>query len=146
MYQVELKQAPEQRYMSRTREHVPQEEVEDFVLSTLRELAATHEPTDAPFTVYHGLAPNGDDDAEPTISPVEVCLPTPEGDRTLAAAEVAFTLARGEQCHYPQIVAAYDAVWEWVKEHGRDFAGPPREIYQFGPGEERVFEIAWPLR
>jgi effector-binding domain-containing protein len=55
-------------------------------------------------------------------------------------------VARGEQCRYPQIVAAYDAVWEWAKEHGRDFAGPPREIYRFGPGEERVFEIAWPLR
>src|SRR5918912_850 len=136
MFEVTLKQTPEQRYVSRTREHVPQEEVEEFVISSLRDLASAHEPADAPFTVYHGLAPNGDD-AEPTISPVEVCLPT---------AEIASTIARGEQCRYPQIVAAYDAVWEWAKEHGRDFAGPPREIYRFGPGEERVFEIAWPLR
>src|SRR5919201_2657426 len=146
MFEVTLKQTPEQRYVSRTRELVPQEEVEDFVISSLRELAAPHEPADAPFTVYHGLGPNGDDDAEPTISPVEVCLPTGEGDRTLPAGEVASTTARGEQCRSPQIVAAYDAVWEWAKEQGRDFAGPPREIYRFGPGEERVFEIAWPLR
>jgi hypothetical protein len=69
MFEVTLKQTPEQRYVSRTREHVPQEEVEEFVISTLRELAAAHEPSDAPFTVYHGLSPNGDDDAEPTISP-----------------------------------------------------------------------------
>lgn len=146
MFEVTLKQTPEQRYVSRTREHLPQEEVEDFVISSVRELAAAHEPADVPFTVYHGLGPNGDDDAEPTISPVEVCLPTLAGDRTLPAAEVASTVARGEQCRYPQIVAAYDAVWEWAKEQGRDFAGPPREIYRFGPGEERVFEIAWPLR
>jgi DNA-binding transcriptional MerR regulator len=146
MFEVTLKQTPEQRYVSRTREHVPQEEVEEFVISSLRDLTAAHEPSDAPFTIYHGLSPNGDDDAEPTISPVEVCLPTIAGDRTLPAAEVAFTLARGEQCRYPQIVAVYDAVWEWAKEHGREFAGPPREIYRFGPSEERVFEIAWPLR
>jgi DNA-binding transcriptional MerR regulator len=147
MYEVTVKQTQEQRYVGRTREHVPQEEVEEFVISTLRELAAEHEPADPPFTVYHGLGPDGgDDDAESTISPVEVCLPTAEGDRTLPAGEVASTVARADQCRYPQIVAAYDAVWEWAKEQGRDFAGPPREIYRFGPGEERVFEIAWPLR
>ena len=146
MFEVTVKQTPEQRYVSRTREHVPQEEVEDFVISTLRELAAAHEPADAPFTVYHGLGPNGETEAEPTISPVEVCLPTLVGDRTLPAAEVASTVARGEQCRYPQIVAAYDAVWEWAKERGRDLAGPPREIYRSGPNEERVFEITWPLR
>ena len=146
MFEVSLKQTPEQRYISRTREHVPQEEVEEFVISTLRELEAAHEPSDAPFTVYHGLGPDGEAQDEPTISPVEACLPTVAGDRTLPPAEVAFTVTRGDQCRYPHIVGAYDAVWEWAKEHGRDFAGPPREIYGFGPGEERVFEIAWPLR
>ena len=145
MYDVTLKQTPEQRYVSRTRDHVPQEEVEEFVITTLRELAAAHEPTEAPFTLYHGLGPNGEAE-EPTISPVEICLPTADGDRTLPAAEVAFTVARGDRCRYPHIVGAYDAVWEWAKEHGCDFAGPPREIYRAGPGEARVFEIAWPLR
>ena len=148
MYDVSVKQEPKQRYVSRTRDHLPQEEVEAFVIGTLRELAAAHEPADAPFTLYHGLDPNGEAaaEAELTISPVEVCLPTADGDRTLPAAEVAFTVARGAQCRYPQIVGAYDAVWEWAKEHGRDFAGPPREVYRSGSEEERVFEIAWPLQ
>ena len=146
MYHVELKQEPEQRYVSRTRDHLPQEEVEEFVIVALRELAEAHEPTGAPFTVYQGLGPDGEGAAEPTISPVEVCLPTVEGDQVLPAAEVAFTVARGDQCRYPHIVGAYDAVWEWAKEHGRDVAGPPREIYRSSAGEERAFEIAWPLR
>lgn len=146
MYDVSLKQAPEQRYVSRVRDHVPQEQVEEFVVTALRELGATHEPADAPFTLYHGLSPKGEAEAEPTISPIEVCLPTAAGDRTLPAAEVAFTTARGDQCRYPHIVGAYDAVWEWAKEHDRELAGPPREIYRFGPGQEPEFEIAWPLR
>src|SRR5919202_2615518 len=44
MYHVELKQEPEQRYVSRTRDHLPQEEVEEFVIVALRELAEAHEP------------------------------------------------------------------------------------------------------
>jgi DNA-binding transcriptional MerR regulator len=147
MYDVSVKQAPEQAYVSRTEEDLPQERVEEFVISALRELAREHEPADAPFTLYHGLAPDGGDGGEVTVSPVEVCLPTADGDRVLPAAEVAFTVARGDdRCRYPQIVAAYDAVWEWAREHGRELEGPPREIYRFRAGEERVFEIAWPLR
>ena len=147
MFEVSVRQAPEQAYVGRTAEDLPQERVEEFVLSTLRELAAEHEPADAFFTLYHGLAPDADDAGEMSIAPVEACLPTAGGDRVLPAAEVAFTVARGDdRCRYPQIVAAYDAVWEWAKEHRRELAGPPREIYRFRAREERVFEIAWPLR
>ena len=146
MYDVSVKQAPEQVYVSRTEEDLPQERVEEFVISTLRELAGEHEPSSWPFAVYHGLDPDADGDGE-GIGPVEVCLPTRDGDRVLAAAKVAFTVAHGnDRCRYPQIVAAYDAIWSWAKEHGRELAGPPREIYRFRAGEERVFEIAWPLR
>jgi DNA-binding transcriptional MerR regulator len=144
MYEVKVRRAAEERYASKTREHVPQEEVEEFVIGSLRELAQAHEPAGHPFTLYHGLAP-GYESEEGGISPVEACLPARDGDLTLPASEVAYTIARGAQCRYPQIVGAYDAVWEWAREHGRELAGPPREIYRFSAGEERVFEIAWPI-
>lgn len=145
MYEVDVKRVDEQRYAGRT-EDVPQERVEEVVISTLRELAREHEPAGWPFAVYHGLAPDADA-AEEGVGPVEVGLPAEDGDRVLPAAEVAFTVARGnDRCRYPQIVAAYDAIWSWAKEHRRELAGPPREIYRFRAGEERVFEIAWPLR
>jgi DNA-binding transcriptional MerR regulator len=145
MYEVSVRQVEEQRYVGRTAD-VPQEGVEELVVSTLRELAHEHEPAGWPFSVYHGLAPEAEA-AEEGVGPVEVCLPASDGARVLPAAEVAFTVARGnDRCRYPQIVAAYDAIWTWAKEHGRELTGPPREIYRFRGGEERVFEIAWPLR
>ncbi|HEX6702899.1 MAG TPA: MerR family transcriptional regulator [Gaiellaceae bacterium] len=143
MYEVKVRRAGEERYASWT-DRVPQEQVEEFVIASLRELASEHEPAGHPFTLYHGLAP-GNEGEEAEIGPVEVCLPARDGDRTLPEGEVAYAIARGDQCRYPQIVGAYDAVWEWAREHGRDLAGPPREIYRFEAGEERVFEIAWPL-
>lgn len=144
MFEVKVKRAAEVRYAGRTRDRVPQEEVEDFVIGSLRQLADEHAPAADPFTIYHGLAPEREGE-EVELGPVEVCLPAEDGDRELPAVEVAYAVARGEQCRYPQIVAAYDAVWEWAREHGRELDGPPREIYRFGAGEERVFEIAWPL-
>ncbi len=79
---------------------------------------------------------------------MEVGVPTAAGDRELPAAEVAFTVARGDQTKFPDIIGAYDAVAEWVAQNGRELAGPPREIYLSDPatGEEPVMEIAWPLR
>jgi effector-binding domain-containing protein len=39
-------------------------------------------------------------------------------------------------------------VASWVKEHGRQLAGSPREIYHSDrhKGEQDRFEIAWPIR
>ena len=133
MYEVHVRRADEERYGSRTRAAVRPEEVEDFVVSALRELARDHEPEGHPFTIYHGLAP-GNEQEEVEIGPVEVCVPARDGDRTLPAVEVAYAVARGEQCRYPPIVGAYDAVWEGAREHGRELAGPPREIYRFDAG------------
>jgi DNA-binding transcriptional MerR regulator len=147
MYDVDVKHAPELRYVSRTREELSQDEVEGFVITSVRELMGEREFAGLPFTIYHGLAPEaGERGDEGRIDPVEVCVPAADGDRTLPAAEVAFTHAHGAQCRYPEIVGAYDAVWDWARANRRELAGPPREIYGFEPGEERVFEIAWPLR
>lgn len=141
MFKVETKRIQPQPYVSRTRKvRVP--ELERFINETIGELWEAHRPTGSAFTIYHGEVNEEDD------GPVEVCVPTAAGDKRLPAGEVAFTIATGEQCRFPEIIGAYDAVAAWAKSHGRDLAGPPREIYHSDPhaGEENRFEIAWPIR
>ena len=141
MFQVQVKQVDEQRYVSRTkRVHV--RDLERFIVTTIDELAQDATPSDHAFAIYHGEVNNDDD------GPVEVCVPTRGGDRRLPAGQVAFTIATGEQCRFPEIIGAYDAVARWAKENGREFDGPPREIYRFDParGEEPRMEVAWPVR
>ena len=52
---------------------------------------------------------------EEADGPVEVALPTADGDRELPATEVAFTVAEGEDTKFPAIIGAYDAVASWAK-------------------------------
>jgi effector-binding domain-containing protein len=73
-------------------------------------------------------------------------MPKTSADKRLPAGEVAFTEIRGSQCDFPEILGAYEAVFRWAKEHGREVDGPAREIYRNGMGEELHMEIAVPLR
>lgn len=141
MFKVETKEVEAQPYIGRTKKvRVP--ELERFINETIGELWKSTEPTGSAFTLYHGEVNEEDD------GPVEVCVPTADGDKRLPAGEVAFTIATGDQCRFPDIIGAYDAVARWAKENGRELAGPPREIYHSDPhkGEEDRFEIAWPIR
>ena len=141
MFQVQTKQVEAQPYVSRTkRVRVPK--LETFITQTIDELWKANQPTGSAFTLYHGEVNEEDD------GPVEVGVPTADGDKRLPAGEVAFTIATGDQCRFPDIIGAYDAVAHWAKESGREFAGPPREIYHSDPdaGEQARFEIAWPIR
>jgi DNA-binding transcriptional MerR regulator len=141
MFEVDTKQVEEQRYVGRTgRVRVP--ELERFIVATIAELSRAHEPVDYAFTLYHGEVNEEDD------GPVEVCVPTADGDRTLPGGEVAFTVATGGQCEFPEIIGAYDAVASWAASQGRELHGTPREIYRWDPakGEEPRMEIAWPIR
>lgn len=139
MFEVQTKAIEEQRYVSRTkRVRVP--ELEPFIIETIRELS-NGSRQGAPFTLYHGQVNDTDD------GPVEVCVPDADGDKTLGAAEVAFTVATGSQCDFPEILGAYDAVAHWAKAQGRELAGSPREIYVGEvAGPEARLEIAFPLR
>jgi DNA-binding transcriptional MerR regulator len=137
MYDVLTRQAGEQRYVSRTK-RVLVPELEPFIVDTFRELGRGQ--ADAPgFVLYHGAVNNEED------GPVEVCVPSADGDRRLPAGEIAFTEIRGEQCQFPQILGAYEAVYRWAKEHGREASGPAREIYLRGPGGDEQLQIAVPL-
>ena len=134
MFEVQTKQVPEQRYVSRsTRTRI--DGLEPFISGSLAELSREVAAAGAPFVIYHGTVNEEDD------GPVEVCLPTAQGDRVLAGGEVAYTGVPETHQLFPQILEPYDAIWSWAKENGRQLDGPPREIY-----EEGQWEIAWPLR
>jgi DNA-binding transcriptional MerR regulator len=137
MYDVLTKQVDEQPYVSRTK-HVLVLDLEPFIVDAFRELG--RDAAGAPgFVLYHGAVNNDED------GPVEVCVPKVDGDRRLPAGETAFTEISGEQCQFPQILGAYEAVYRWVKEHGREASGPAREIYLRGPGGDEQLQIAVPL-
>ena len=126
-----------QRDVSRTK-RVLVPELDMFLSTTLEELADSD--FGPAFTLFHGPV-NHDEDG-----PVEVCAPTTNGDKRLPAGEVAFTEISGSQCQFPEILGAYEAVYRWAKEHGREPNGPAREIYRGDPAEELRMEIAVPLR
>ena len=138
MYDVVTKRVEEQPYVSRS-SRVYVGDLERFIHDTFAELGEP-EGGGRPFTLFHGPVNHEED------GPVEVCVPKAEGDKRLPAGEVAFTAIRGDQCNFPEILGAYEAVYRWAKEHEREAAGPAREIYLNGPDEELQMEIAVPLR
>jgi DNA-binding transcriptional MerR regulator len=138
MYDVLTKHVDEQPYVSRSK-RVLVRDLETFIVRTFRELGSDGAPA-PPFVLYHGPV-NAEEDG-----PVEVCVPRDGGDKHLPAAEVAFVEISGEQCQFPQILGAYESVYRWAKEHGREPEGSPREVYLSGPGPDERLEIALPLR
>jgi effector-binding domain-containing protein len=137
MYDVLTKRVDEQPYVSRSK-RVRIRELVPFILEGFNELGDAE--GGQPFVLYHGAVTTEDD------GPVEVCMPKTSADKRLPAGEVAFTEIRGSQCDFPEILGAYEAVFRWAKEHGREVDGPAREIYRNGMGEELHMEIAVPLR
>jgi DNA-binding transcriptional MerR regulator len=136
MFEVEVQKAPAQRYVSRTR-RVRIEELEPFIIETIRELREG--ASGAPFAVYHGEV------NELSDGPVEVGVPRSDGDKLLPAGELAVTTAEGDECDFPHILGAYDAIARWAEEHGRKLDCSPREIYLNGDDEPLRMQVAWPL-
>lgn len=90
------------------------------------------DPAGPPFVIYHAFGPAGMD--------AEVCVPIAspvaatgavEG-RVLPAMTVARTLHVGP---YEALGGAYDAVTDWIRGRGSELAGPMRERYLNGPGD-----------
>jgi hypothetical protein len=133
VFDVKVKTEPERTYESVSKE-IASTEIDAFVHESIARLREAHAPAGDPFSLYMGC---DKDDAQL----VEVCLPTAAGSKTLPGGDVAYTVARGSECDYPEILGAYDAVSTFVADSGRSFAGPPREIYR---GEAEL-EIAFPL-
>jgi DNA-binding transcriptional MerR regulator len=138
MYDVVAKRVDEQPYVSKSR-RVHVRELEAFICDTFEDLGYDGAPA-PPFVLYHGAVTNEED------GPVEVCVPQADGQERLPAGEVAHTQISGAQCQFPEILGAYEAVYRWAKEQGREPSGPPREIYFNRIGEPLQVEIALPLR
>jgi effector-binding domain-containing protein len=138
MFEVEVKQVPAQRYSSRTA-NVRVQELPPFIGEAIGALAAAG-MDGPPFAIYHGQVNETDD------GPVEVGVPQAGGDKELPAGEVAYTTVTGDDCAFPQILGAYDAIVRWVEANGREFAGSPREVYLSRPDEPLHWEVVWPLR
>jgi DNA-binding transcriptional MerR regulator len=137
MYDVLTKRVDEQTYVSRS-QRVFVRDLERFITKTFDELGPSDDGP--PFVLYHGPVNTEED------GPVEVCVPRQDGDKRLPGGEVAFTEISGGQCDFPEILGAYESVYRWAKENGREPDGSPREIYLGRPDEELSMEIALPLR
>lgn len=62
---------------------------------------------------------------------------------TLPGGKVAVTVHRGA---YDAIGKVYAELARWITAEGLVTAGPPREVYLSGPGQEPVTELIWPVR
>jgi DNA-binding transcriptional MerR regulator len=155
-YEVRVKDVPEQPVLSIT-QNTGIDGLEPFIDRALAALyahlrEAEQEPAGPALGIYHGPVNEEDD------GPVQVCVPLAApldgtGDirpDMLAGATVAYVLTPRKDGQFPEVLAGYDAIWDWAKANGHELTAPPREIWLADPraegdAEEPVFEIAWPL-
>lgn len=143
---VEVKTVDPQPIISLT-QRVKVDQLDLFIRDSVERLTAQAQQaaSGVPFGIYHGPI-NHDDDG-----PLEVCLPvqgtvaTSDGvqARALPGGTVASVMMQGEQCQFPAVLQGYDAVYDWVREHGYTASEAPREIWHDGPEH---MEIALPFR
>lgn len=132
---VQVRSSEPQQVVSVTR-RTKVDQLEHIIMGsvgTLNELAAAQgtEHAGVPFVIYHGRVDENED------GPIEVCLPVrapvsvADGveAKQMPAAQLAFVDVAGEQCEFPAIMQAYDAVYDWVIQNGYQQDGSPWEIY-----------------
>jgi effector-binding domain-containing protein len=86
-----------------------------------------------------------------------VCVPI-RGDASAEDASIrhepehheAYVRITKAQVEFPQILSAYDAVSQWITEHGRTIDGAPREVYftdfMAAKPTDDVADVAFPIR
>lgn len=147
--EVAVKEIPTQPIISITRRHTAhglgKQQEQD--IGALFALAAEQglSPQGAPFGIYHGPVSETED------GPVETCLAVSgradgQGEieaKQLEGGQAACVVITGEQCHYPELLAAYDAAADWIQKNGFESSQPPREVWYTGPGPDAKWEIMW---
>ena len=147
--EVVVKDIPTRQIISITRRHTvdglgKQEEQDIGALFSLAKDCGARS-LGAPFGIYHGPVSEQED------GPVETCLAV-EGTVTprdlikvkqFEGGKAACVTIYGEQCHYPELLGAYDAAADWIQRNGFETAGAPREVWYTGPGPDAKWEIAW---
>ncbi|MFI8203855.1 MerR family transcriptional regulator [Streptomyces sp. NPDC085937] len=162
-FTVDLVDVPEQVVVTESR-HVLADELPAWIGASLGRLEegarACGGVTGAPFVVYHAEVSVESD------GPAEACVPVADAAAARAWAEErgrargttvrvepAMRLARTRitkaQVAHPQILAAFEAVEEWMRERGLTHAGPCREVYfadwdAAGP-QDPVCDVAFPV-
>jgi DNA-binding transcriptional MerR regulator len=147
--ELEVKEISTQQIVSITRRHTvdglgKQEEDDIGALSALAGEQGI-KTMGAPFGIYHGPISETED------GPVETCLAVDgkvegKGDiegKQLEGGKAACVVITGEQCHYPELLGAYDAAADWIQKNGFETSQPPREVWYTGPGPDAKWEIVW---
>ena len=147
--EVVVKDIPSQQIISITRRHTvdglgKQEEQDIGALFSLANEKSA-KTMGAPFGIYHGPVSETED------GPVETCVAVNgkiegRGDievKQLEGGKGASVTIHGEQCHYPELLAAYDAAADWIQKNGYEMVGSPREVWYTGPGPDAKWEIVW---
>ncbi|MEV0317126.1 MerR family transcriptional regulator [Streptomyces sp. NPDC050658] len=163
-FPVRIIDVPEQYVISETR-HLLAEELPAWIGASTRRLEDAAEAecggvAGAPLVLYHS------DVTQDSDGPAEACVPVRDAAAARAWAEkagrergtssrvepahrLAFTRLTKAQVSYPQILAAFEAVEEWVAREGLTVEGVCREIYfaeweTTGP-EDQVCDVAFPV-
>ncbi|MGZ8582935.1 MAG: GyrI-like domain-containing protein [Actinomycetota bacterium] len=149
-YDVMIKEEPDELVAS-IRTRIRPERIGDVIPDAFERLMACVGPVGygegMPGIVMHEMR-------EPEVADIEVFMPVasrfdpPEGVEvtTLRGGTMASTVHTGA---YDRSGLAYEALTEWIDEHGRQIAGPPREHYLNDPhvvGMDRAeTEIEFPV-
>ncbi|GAA3803360.1 MerR family transcriptional regulator [Streptomyces coacervatus] len=161
---VETVDVPAQTVITETR-HTLADELPAWIGASLGRLEAAAKEcggaTAAPYVVYHAEVSMESD------GPAQACVPVADEAaarkwaeakgrawetkvRVEPAQRLAYTRITKAQVAHPQILAAFEAVEEWMAREGLEMAGPCREIYfadwdAAGP-EDAVCDVAFPVR
>ncbi|MFI8928744.1 MerR family transcriptional regulator [Streptomyces sp. NPDC053474] len=164
-FEVKIVEVPGTPVLSETR-HLVSDELPVWIGASLGRLerAAAEECggiTGAPFVIYHSAV------SEESDGPAEACVPVADLEAARAwvrergraqgltarvepAYRMAYVRITKAQVAYPQILAAFDTVEEWITREGLVCTGPCREVYfadwdAAGP-EDEVCDVAYPVR
>ncbi|HZT14624.1 MAG TPA: helix-turn-helix domain-containing protein [Gaiellaceae bacterium] len=161
MYEVEVRRMPERTLLSISR-HVDAAGTDAFFHDAFARLKAGGEGVTgvagAPFLIFYGEV------SEDSDGPIELCRPIDGGARSARGSEPGGGIQRRtEPAHdeafvrlgmkdmgWPAMLPACDALERWTKEHGREPAGPLRQVLiadQRTAGTETpVCDLSVPLR
>ncbi|MFI7018638.1 MerR family transcriptional regulator [Streptomyces sp. NPDC050164] len=160
---VETVEVPEQVVISEMR-HVLAGELPVWIGASLGRLESAAREcggiTAAPFVVYHSEVSMESD------GPAESCVPVADAAAARAWVDkhgrtegtkvrvepvrrLAYTRITKAQVAHPQIMAAFEAVEEWIAREGLEQAGPCREVYfadwDAAGAEDPVCDVAFPV-
>jgi DNA-binding transcriptional MerR regulator len=138
MYDVKLRAMPERKLLTLNR-HVRSDGVDAFFEDAFARVRAAapgvHGIDGVPFLIFYGEV-NDDSDG-----PIELCRPVAYDTGAAAVAAMPDVQLRVERAHeeayiqltykemsWPEMLPAYDALGHWLKENGREPAGPVRQL------------------